>query len=566
MPLKGVGRMKKAAGRKKPSKKASKKISKRKAAKSSMKARALRLAVFLAPLPFLPRLAAEMASKEGERKGYRVEQFKLTARDGTKLSAALYAPEGEGPFPAIIMIHSWFFSRWQCHLYAPYFASSGYVVLSYDCRGWGSSGDQVHCADPNLEINDLIDAIDWLTRSSGLPLKEGAIGVTGISYGGGHSFLIAARDPRVRTVVPMNGWTDLKESLQPHGSLKIAWGVFLIVTATWATKLNPRNDLYRWVRNLLLRSGDLQAFEEDMAKRSALHMPGEVTCPMLIVCSWNDELFEPNQNMEYYERLAAPKMLYVTNGIHGIDAGVGPRLWGKEIWELTKRWFDYWLKGEENGVLSEPAVQLYSPWKHTMISEPEWPPSDIEIHQLFLRVDDGEYKIGSRPEGEVGSRLLKPSLLTPVSSGPTILPPRAFGLYVPGPRKEEGKGYFSFTTSPSKRDYELLGAPRLTLTLRPMSPRVQLNALLYDVPPHGLPRLITHGTLTLEDQVPGEEVSVSMDLIARDYLMREGHRFRLTLSGSNLPFALPVKSEGVEVVYGAGESGLQLPLRAVSSV
>lgn len=505
-----------------------------------------------------------MASAGGKRKGYRVEQFKMAARDGTRLSAALYVPEGEGPFPAVIMIHSWGLSRWQCHLYAPYMAVSGYVVLAYDCRGWGSSGDQVHCADPELEIDDLIDAIDWLTESSGVPLKEGALGVTGISYGGGHSFLIAGRDPRVRTVVPMNGWTDLEESLTPNGSLKIAWGILLTVTATWATKLDPRNDIYKWIPTLLFRRGELEAHQEDMRRRSALREESGAHCPMLIVGAWNDELIEPNLIMKYFQQLEAPKMLYISNGIHALDAGVGPRLWGKDIWELTRRWFDYWLKEEENGILSEPAVRFYSPWKHMVVTEPQWPPPDIEIHQFFLRKDNGEHKLSSRPDGEVGWKTLKPRLLAPAASGPTLIPLRALGIPVPGPRREAGAGFFSFTTSPSQRDYELLGIPRLSLTVRPLARRAQINALLYDVPPKGLPRLITHGTMTLYDRKPGEEASVSLDLIARDYLVEKDHRLRLTFSGSNLPFVLPVRGKGVEIVYGAGESGLQLPLRAVN--
>jgi putative CocE/NonD family hydrolase len=532
------------------------------------KARGRKLIVALATLPFLPRLAAWLVSVEGERKGYRVEQFKLAARDGTLLSAALYVPKGEGPFPAVIMVHSWMLSRWQCHLYAPYFASAGYLVLAYDCRGWGSSQGQVHCADPQYEINDLVDAIDWLVDASDLPLKDGALGVTGISYGGGHSYLIASRDPRVGAVVPMNGWTDLKESLTPQGSLKVVWGMALLLSASWATKLNPANVLYKWVSTLLFRREDHQAYrayEEDMRSRSSLDQVGEVSCPMLIVTAWNDELFEPNQIMKYFQELDAPKMLYISNGIHGLDPGLGPRLWGKDIWELTRRWFDYWLRGEENGILSEPAVRLYSPWRQSMIEEPEWPPPDMEMHKMYLWKNNGDYKISSRHAGERGSTTLKPSLLSLATSGPTLVRPQAFGLNMPGTRREAGEGFFSFTTSPSKRDYELLGIPNLRLVLRPLGSRAQINALLYDVPPEGLPRLITHGTMTLEDPNPGEETAVSMDLIARDYLIEKGNRIRLTLSGSNFPFALPVPGEGVEIFYGDGESALHLPLRKVSA-
>jgi predicted acyl esterase len=92
---------------------------------------------------------------------------------------------------------------------------------------------------------------------------------------------------------------------------------------------------------------------------------------------------------------------------------------------------------------------------------------------------------------------------------------------------------------------------------------VQVNALLYDVPPddQGLPRLITYGTATLEDVEPGKETEQVVELFAADYLLPRGHRFRLTLSGSNPTFVLPVPGKGLRVVYGEGLSYLELPLR-----
>lgn len=520
----------------------------------------------MAVLPFLPRMAVKVAEKEGERKGFSIRQFKLTTEDGTRLSAAVYVPRGGGPFPALVMVHSWMFSRWQCHLYAPYFASAGYVVLAYDCRGWGSSRGQVHCLDPERELHDLERAVDWILEESGLPVKEGAVGVTGISYGGGHSFLIAARDPRVRAVVPMCGWTELKQSITPNNSPKILWGLGLLLTASWATRLNPRNVLYRWFGTILFRRDRIGDYESDMRLRSCLYDVERIDTPMLIVGSWNDDLFEPNQMMEFFGKLAAPKMLYIANGLHGLDPGFGPRWAGKDIWELTRRWFDYWLKGEENGVLSEPAVRLYKPWKGVVEAEEDWPPPDVRTHHVYLGRENGDLKMTSRPKGERGELILRPKLLCAASSGPPVLRPQAFGIPIPGPRKEAGDGYFSFTTSPAKKDFELVGIPRLSLNLRPLRERVQLNALLYDVPPsRQLPRLITYGTVTLEGLVPGEETAAAFDLVAADHLLAAGHRFRLTLSGVNLPFVLPVLGEGAQVIYGDGESVLELPLREVAA-
>jgi predicted acyl esterase len=530
------------------------------------KAKTVALASMLAALPLLPRAAARLAQAEGERKGYSVEQFKLTARDGTRLSASLYVPRGEGPFPALIMIHSWLFMRWQCHLYAPYFASAGYVVLTYDCRGWGSSRGEVHCADPEREICDLEDVIDWLLEKSGLPLKEGALGVTGISYGGGHSFLIAARDPRVKTVVPMNGWTELKRAMNPNNSPKSIWSLLLLVSATWATKLNPGNILYRWFNTVLFKRKEMKGYDEDMRRRSCLHEVEKVNTPMLIVGSWNDDLFEPNQMMDFYEKLDAPKMLYISNGPHGLDPGFGPRWWGKDIWDLTRRWFDFWLKGEENGILSEPAVRLYRPWNRRMESEPDWPPPGVRTHTVYLGRENGDFKMTSRPKGERGEARLQPNLLSLAHSGPPVMRPQSFGLQVKGPRKDAGDGYFSFTTSPAKKDFELVGIPRLRVNIKPLEARAQINALLYDVPPEGgRPVLITYGTTTLEEMLPGVDMTVDMDLVAVDYLLKQGHCFRLTLSGTNLPFFLPVLGVGVKIIYGDGESGLQLPLREVAA-
>ncbi|OFW67837.1 MAG: hypothetical protein A2V52_02850 [Actinobacteria bacterium RBG_19FT_COMBO_54_7] len=516
----------------------------------------------LVALPGLPRLAAWLANQEGKRKGYRVDQLKLRARDGTKLSTSVYVPEGEGPFPAIIMVHSWFFTRWQCHLYAPYFAQDGYIVVAYDCRGWGTSGDQVHCADPDCELADVEDVIDWLTEKSGLPVNKESLGITGLSYGGGHSFLAAARDPRIKAAVPMNGWTDLEASLNPNGSLKIGWAGFLAMTATWATKLNPRNDLYRWIQTLLFKRDRYREFEEDMRGRSAIYHE-DAKCPMLIICAWNDELFDPNQNLAYFDRLNQPKMLYITNGIHISDGGIGPRFWGKDLWGLTKRWFDYWLKGEENGVLSEPLVRLYKPWKREMVAEQGWPPPGVRMHTLYPRRSDGEFRLSSRHHEQRGLATLKPSIFTPVTSGPSLIKFEAMGIGMPGPMQDAGSGYFSFTTSPSRRDYEMIGIAKLRLALLPLAEKVQVNALLYDVPPQGMPRLITHGTMTMEGLKPGSEIVAEMDLIARADLIPKGNRIRLTLSGSDFPYTLPVYGKGAQVVYGDGESRLLLPLRGV---
>jgi predicted acyl esterase len=188
------------------------------------------------------------------------------------------------------------------------------------------------------------------------------------------------------------------------------------------------------------------------------------------------------------------------------------------------------------------------------------------MHTVYLGKDQGELKMTSQPRGERGEQWLQPNLLSPATAGPPIVRPQAMGRPVRGPKKAAGAGYFSFSTSPAKSDYELVGIPRLRLSVRPMESKAQINGLLYDLPPdEGTPQLITYGTITLDNLVSGEEQAVTMDLVAVDYLLKQGHRFRLTLSGTNTTFFLPVLGDGVKVIYGNGDSTLDLPLRRVDA-
>lgn len=520
-------------------------------------------AIPLIALPFgVSELIYRRARAAGEKRGYELRRVKLRMRDGVRLSANLYIPKGNGPFPALVMIHSWALNRWQCHLYAPMFASDGYLVLAYDCRGWGTSGGRVQCADPDHEIADLLEAIDWLTEKSGLPVKKDAIGVTGISYGGGHSFLVGKLDERIKAVAPMNGWTDLAWSLAPNGSLKLFWGAFLIVTATWATRLDPRNILYRWVYHLLRGTEDKSSFPDDARRRSVGRRAGSYRTPCFVVAAWNDDLFEPNQLLDFYASLPSQKMLYVGNGFHASDTLPGPRWAGKEIWDLVKRWFDYWLKGVDNGIADRPRVWIYRPWKRAVEPEEGWPPPGVEEHLVYPGIVDGKLRLSSLIPPDEREMEIIPHPLCPVDSGPPIIRPQAWGGKVLGPREERGKGFVSFTTRPSPRHFELLGAPRVRVTLRPQDKHSQVNAFLYDVPPDGgRPELITYGTATLRNVEPGRRITIDMEMVAVDHLMKPGHRFRLAFSAVNRTFFMPVLGKGYRLVVGKESTELRIPLR-----
>jgi len=479
---------------------------------------------------------------------YHRQRRVVQVGEGIPLTATVFVPSGEGPFPAVIMVHSWMGWRIQCDmLYAPSFARRGYVVLTYDCRGWGSSGGEVSCAAPDRELCDLEDMITWMcSPESGIPVDPERIGITGVSYGGGHSFLAATRDPRIKAAAPMNGWTDLNFALTPNGCWKAAWSIALFVGSLWAVRFNPKNDLVRWLKTVLFER-NLHGVSEELKERSAIHDVDKVTCPMFIVHSWNDDLFEPNQILKFYEELDAPKRLHMANGIHGYDAGRGDLLVPNKIWDDARRWFDYWLKDDkDNGINEEPAVTYYQPWDRQMVTCDDWPPEGVDDVSYYLRgqhpdaVNSGSLVTEAPGNHEAAELFINNTVTNLQSSGPPMVRLNVFGNFsIPGVPFSIPGDSIAFTTHSLEREVKIVGAPRVSLHLTSSTKECQVNGMLYDVSPRGFCRLVTHCAAMRNDMEPDTIEEFYFDMIACAHRFSVGHSIRLVLCASDPLYVFP---------------------------
>jgi dienelactone hydrolase len=159
--------------------------------------------------------------------------------DGTRLSGDLWYPkrlQSGDKLSAVILCHGWGGVRSHFNrAYAPEFATAGYVVLTFDYRGWGDSDSRLvirkkmpepdesgiitvraqairELVDPFDQTEDIIHCINFL---SGEPsVDPDRIGLWGTSFGGGHVVYVAALDKRVKCIVSqvpsMDGsWVNL---------------------------------------------------------------------------------------------------------------------------------------------------------------------------------------------------------------------------------------------------------------------------------------------------------------------------------------------------------------------
>lgn len=166
--------------------------------------------------------------------------------DGTRLAGNILYPKDhtvDNPLPALVMCHGWGGTKGHLNLQiAPRFAQAGYVVLTFDYRGWGESDPRLvvqgeipkpdengmvtvqaraiqQLVDPLDQQEDIDAAISYIEGEPGV--DKDRIAIWGSSYGGGHVIWRAAHDDRVKCVLAQVGSMDSRIGLSRDPGLDV---------------------------------------------------------------------------------------------------------------------------------------------------------------------------------------------------------------------------------------------------------------------------------------------------------------------------------------------------------
>jgi fermentation-respiration switch protein FrsA (DUF1100 family) len=139
---------------------------------------------------------------------FRKEDVAIPADGGIELSAWLFAPDQDGPLPAITMAHGYAGTKYHgIEPFAEAFAEAGFAVLLHDHRGFGDSG-----GEPRQDVNPWQQIDDWRRAISYLQdrpeVDEDRTGPWGTSFAGGHAIVLGATDRRLKAVVAQVPTTD----------------------------------------------------------------------------------------------------------------------------------------------------------------------------------------------------------------------------------------------------------------------------------------------------------------------------------------------------------------------
>lgn len=122
------------------------------------------------------------------------------------LAGMLFVPEGEPPFPAVVIIHGSGTSRranpWYLN-YAGYLQENGILVLLPDKRGSESSGGDWRTSSLEDLATDTQSAISYLRKEH--PQLVRSIGILGVSQGGVIASIVAAETSDLAFVINVVG-------------------------------------------------------------------------------------------------------------------------------------------------------------------------------------------------------------------------------------------------------------------------------------------------------------------------------------------------------------------------
>ncbi|MFI2614897.1 CocE/NonD family hydrolase [Streptomyces sp. NPDC018584] len=477
----------------------------------------------------------------------------IPGEGGTVLKANVFAPKDAEPgarYPSIVLPTSWAMPQIEYVAQAQKLANDGYVVVSYNSRGFWQSGGEIETAGPK-DIADASKVIDWTLANT--PADPTKVGMAGVSYGAGISLLAAGHDKRIKAVAALSGWADLIDSIY-SGRTQHVQAAALLGGAGVLTG-RPSAELQQTLKDFLASNLDK---EDEMiawgAKRSPVtHLDriNENGAAVMLGNAWGDTLFPPNQYAEFYERLTGPKRLEFRPGDHATAEATGLLGLPNDTWTSTRRWFDHHLKGEANGIDKEQPVQLKSRSTGGYEGYPDWKsvgPTRKKIAMAGTTTIRTNVDSGANGGIAILSNALDQFLKIPPTASVPLLPRRYTGVW-------QSERYAS--------DQRVRGTAKLHTTLTSTKESGTLVAYLYDVGPLGLGKLVSNAPYTFHGKTPGKPFGVDLELFSTAYDVPAGHRLALVVDTVD-PLYIEHNPSGAQLTFSspaADPSYVSVPLR-----
>jgi dipeptidyl aminopeptidase/acylaminoacyl peptidase len=282
--------------------------------------------------------------------------------EGARLVGDLYLPDGLGGErrPGVVLCHGYTGVK---DLYLPDNArvlnEAGYVVLTFDYRGWGESEGPRSRLAPHGRVADVQAALTFLGAQP--QVDAGRLAIYGTSYGGATVVWVAAIDARVKCVVSVVGighggrWMrSVRRPDEYHDLLARAARDRVKRTLEGASEFVAREEILLPDR----QSAELAAIARRNNPAAVSSIPLEYVDqtaefhpewvvdkiaprPILFITTDDDRLVPPEESRALYARAGEPKRLVVLKGYGHYEVYAEPAF--GEVMKETVAWYRQYL-------------------------------------------------------------------------------------------------------------------------------------------------------------------------------------------------------------------------------
>ena len=510
-------------------------------------------------------------------------QVKIPMRDRVNLTADIYRPKGiDTALPVLLMRLPYGRAIASTCTYAhpSWYANQGYIVVIQDVRGCGTSeGDFYPFRN---EYDDGFDTVEWCAKE--LEGSNGKVGMYGFSYQGVTQFQAAVQQPEgLVTICPSMATADLYHGWFYFGGavcldFDFNWALQLAQNHAWYLKQEPQaTSLFeaqkqsaKWLDSAPLSEiklfkdqakdqkfgqfffdwiGNQQADDEYWQQLNPLSYFDRFDLPALHIAGWADIFIEATVNTYHQAKLATkkPQHLIVAPWQHlpwlpkvgEIDFGEAAV---SKIDQLQIDWFDFWLKGIENGISDRAPMQLFLMGKNHWLDLPEFPKAPI-TQDFYL----------------APKKQLKPQ--SPITNYPSNqasnceLP----DIYVYDPRNPNSSTAYGFydqrhlhqrwdvllyQSDELEEDLAIAGIPEFILYAATTAPDTDWVIKLLDIYPDGKQMLVTMGVLRAKYRKSWTEPEWIESDVVNEYRIKlrptcqnfaRGHRLGIAIASSAFP-------------------------------
>jgi uncharacterized protein len=442
----------------------------------------------------------------------------------------------------------------------------GYAVVRVDTRGAGCSPGKIDFFSPR-EACDLYEAIEWAGVQ---PWSTGKVGLLGISYLASNQWQVAAlAPPHLAAICPWEGACDYYREYTHSGGIVSeffpSWKPYQIDTVQYGNEksfANPNNG-----RRV---SGD-EVISEEQRRVSAIDIGrvlnehplddqfyrdrsakiADIRVPLLSCANWGGTALHSRGNFEGYLHAGSEQKWLE---VHGLEHWT--EFYTKYGRDIQLRFFDYFLKGVENGWDKQPPVQFKVRTVDGFIvrHENEWPLARTDWTPLTLNLshlglggeEDSNIQKVSFKARSGGIRLTS----EPFAMETEITGPVALRLYVSSSTPDADIFATLNLLTPIGEEVLFAGAsdPRTPLT----QGWLRLSHRKTD-PAKSRPWRPWHSHDQLEPLLPGEAYGVDIEIWPTSIVVPVGYRLALTLQGQDYDHGLPQRTPAYgRELFGSG--------------